>query len=77
MRYLVIAVLVVPLQGCLFFFYVPGSGEAGNTCVGESAYVGQSLKNDDGRVGRIEKIVGRSSRCQTARHPMLADVKYD
>ena len=77
MRYIAIAALALPLQGCLFFFYVPGSTEGGNTCVGETSFVGQRIKHDDGRSGQVEKIIGRSSRCQTAKYPMLADVKYE
>lgn len=81
MRYLFILALCLPLQGCLFFFYVPGSLidaiTGGNACGPESMTVGGRFKHYDGRIGTVEKIYGLSDRCRNAHIPILADVKYD
>jgi hypothetical protein len=55
--------LCLLLQGCFAFWVpLPRSDSAGNTCVDTSAYVGQRIKNDDGRMGTLKpNTSGRSS----------------
>lgn len=78
MRCLTVLLLTLPLQGCLFFFPIPSSiWQGGNACAGEYVQVGERLKHTDGRVGKIEKVIGRHQRCQSASMPMLVDVSYD
>ena len=79
MRYLIVLALILPLQGCWFFMVpIPSSAfQDGNACSGESVYVGQRLKHDDGRMGTVEKVIGRHQRCQSGSRPMLVDVRYE
>ena len=78
MRLILLCLFVLPLQGCFFFFAVPGSMfQSGNACSVESVYVGQRLKHDDGRMGTIREIVGRHQRCQAAQRPILVQVEFD
>lgn len=79
MRYLLIAALVLPLQGCWFFMFpIPTSlWEGGNACAGESVYVGQTLTHDDGRIGKVSKVIGRHQRCPTGARPMLVDMSFE
>lgn len=77
MRYVLMLVLCIPLQGCFFFFYVPGSSQAGNACASEYSQVGQLLRNEEGKVGKIEKVIGRHQRCPTAARPILVEVSYE
>ena len=78
MRLILLCLFILPLQGCFFFFAVPGSMfQSGNACAGESAYVGQRLKHDDGRTGTVKEIVGRHQRCQVAHRPVLVQVEFD
>lgn len=79
MRYLIVLLLILPLQGC-WFFMVPiptALFQEGNACAGEGAYVGQRLKHDDGRVGTVEKVIGRNERCKSGSRPMLVEVRFD
>lgn len=77
MRAYLCVLLCVPLQGCLFF-YIPSSLFAsGNTCVGESAYIGQRVFNSQtGKTGVLKERIGRSERCQDGAMPILADVEF-
>lgn len=81
MRFLVVVALCLPLQGCFFFLYIPGSVidkmRAGNACATEGSVVGQNLKHTDGRLGVIEKIYGPSDRCRESVYPVLVDVKFN
>jgi hypothetical protein len=79
MKYLVVLLLTLPLQGCWFFFLpIPTSlFQAGNTCAGENVYAGQRLRHDDGRVGTVVKVIGRHQLCQTSNRPMLLEVNYE
>lgn len=68
------------LSGCFFFMIPIPSGETfyGNTCVNESAYVGQRIKNMDGRIGTLKTIYGSSDRCRKdTKMPVLAEVVYE
>jgi hypothetical protein len=77
MRYLVL-LLVLPLQGCWFFMFpIPSSiFQEGNVCTADTVYVGQTIRNNDGRIGKVEKIIGRHQRCQSSSMPMLVDVNF-
>jgi hypothetical protein len=79
MRYLVVLICML-LQGC-FFFYIPGSVLSSlsgwNACAGENVQVGQRLKYVDGRMGTVERVSGRSERCQDGKIPILVEVKFD
>ena len=78
MRYLAIAGMVLPLQGCLFFFYVPPTQQAGNACAQENTYVGQRIKTAEGRIATVEKVFGRNQqRCQETRLPVLVEARFD
>lgn len=77
MRVLLIVSMFLPLGGCLFIFPIPLSAfQDGNACAGETVYVGQTLKHDDGRTGTVEKVIGRHQRCQSAARPMLVEIKF-
>lgn len=79
MRYLLISVLVLPLQGCWFvMFPIPSSlFQEGNACAGDGTYAGQVLRHDDGRSGTVAKVIGRHQRCPSAARPLLVEIKYD
>lgn len=77
MHCLVVLLLALLLQGCWFIYIPAGMFQEGNSCSGESVYVGQRLKHDDGRTGTVEKVIGRHERCQSSARPMLVSVKYD
>lgn len=88
MRYLIVLLLCLPLQGCLFFFYIPGSvvekiksgGEPvsfGNACVAAGTSNGSKYIHQDGRVGTVDRIYGPSGKCQFETAPILVDVKFD
>jgi hypothetical protein len=87
MRILFVLLLTLPLQGCLFFFYIPGSVidklksepeiVGGNACAGASVRDGGRFAHHDGRMGTVEKIYGTSTRCPNPDIPMLVDVRYD
>lgn len=79
MRAAVAMLLVLPLSGCWFFMVpLPSSlFEAGNACAAENVAVGQRLKHTDGRSGKVEKVIGRHQRCQSARMPVLVEIVYD
>jgi hypothetical protein len=78
MRLLVIASSCLILNGC-FFFWIPTSMfSSANTCVGESSYVGQRIRNQQsGQTGTLKEIHGRHQRCQMAITPILATVEYE
>lgn len=79
MRYLFVLLLILPLQGCWFFLFpIPTSlFQEGNACAGESVYAGQTLTHDDGRIGKVSKVIGRHQRCQRNDRPMLVDVSFE
>jgi hypothetical protein len=67
---------VLLLNGC-FFAYFPMPGGKGDTCVGERVVVGQRIENkDNGAVGTVTALHGRSERCQRGDVPILATVEY-
>jgi hypothetical protein len=70
--------LCLLLQGCFAFMVpLPRADSAGNTCVDTNAYVGQRIKNDDGRSGTLKTIYGASDRCRGQRtRPILVEVEY-
>jgi hypothetical protein len=52
--------------------------QVGNTCVGESAYVGQRINNrNTGKPGTLKELHGRSDRCKGPDIPILATVAYE
>jgi len=67
------------ISGYFCVGFVPGSVFAkGNTCVGESAYVGQRITNrNTGKTGSVKELHGRSERCQDGKIPILATVEYE
>ena len=71
--------LTLPLGGCWFFMVpIPSSmTQDGNACAGDGVYVGQKLRNAEGKVGKVEKVIGRHQRCQEAVRPVLVQVSYD
>lgn len=85
-RAVAVALLAVPLQGCLFF-WIPGglidaasdgiSGDFGNLCIPSSLQTGDKIKMPNGQTGTVTRISGTSSRCTFAELPIRADVKYD
>lgn len=81
MRYLLVAALVLPLHGCLFFFWIPGSVidklSGWNACASEGVQVGNRLKHTDGRIGKVERVSGRSDRCQDGKLPVLVEVNFE
>lgn len=90
MRNVLISLVIAPaLQGC-FFFMIPGSamqavgdaisGNSGNLCVAENAYVGQKVNMPAmpaGTLGTVKKIEGASSRCNNPALPIRAVVQVD
>lgn len=78
MRFIVILAFIPMLHGCLFFFPIPTSlFQEGNSCAVEGVKVGWRFNHYDGRTGTVEKVLGRSGRCQDGKIPILVDVKYD
>lgn len=76
---LAILLCLVPFISAWFCVgFIPTSlFHPGNLCVSESAYVGQSLTNrQNGKVGAIKELHGRSERCQDGKTPILATVEY-
>lgn len=77
MRWLVYLFCLL-LQGCWFIYIPPSMFAAGNSCLAESSYVGQRIKNEQtGKIGTVKELIGRSERCQQAHMPILAQVDYD
>lgn len=78
MRTILVILVAVQLQGCLFFFAVPTSlFDSANTCIPEGFSVGQSITNyQTGKQGTIKELRGRSERCQDSARPVLAVVEY-
>lgn len=84
MRYLIVLLL---LAGCASQEVLDPSGlnaketarllSDWNTCVDDKAFIGYRLKNDDGRIGTVTQIFGKSERCSNATHPFLARVMYE
>jgi hypothetical protein len=80
MRTIFILASCLALSGCFFFWIPIHSGEtfSGNTCVNSAAYVGQRIKNTDGRFGTLKTIYGSSDKCrQDVAMPILVEVEYD
>jgi hypothetical protein len=79
-RYVVIAAAASMLQGCLVF--IPGqaidavadaaTGNEGQNCVPAIAKVGDRIKLADGRIGKVAKLEGTTSRCTDPAHPVRA-----
>ena len=79
--------LTLPLQGCWFFFYIPGSvvnsvsdavtGAEGSNCVGENAKVGDKIRLPNGSVGTIKSLSGTSVRCTEPGLPIRALLVFD
>ena len=79
--------LCLLLQGCFFFFWIPGqainaisdaaSGKEGEHYVGDSATVGARIMLDTSKVGTIEKLEGFSSRCKQPAFPIRAKLRVD
>jgi hypothetical protein len=59
-----------------WFFFLPGSLFAGkgDTCVAESAKVGDTI-NKNGSAFVVKAISGKSSRCSNSDHPILVEVE--
>lgn len=88
MKLILAFALALPLQGC-FFVWIPGSvisnltgGEgssAWDTCVPEAtAYAGSTVTHTaTGKLVTIEKVFGRSSRCQDSSRPILVQAKHE
>ena len=76
---LVILLCFVPFISGWFCVSIPGSVfRPGNTCVNESAYVGQRITNrQTGKSGTIKELHGRSERCQDGLIPIVATVEYE
>lgn len=80
MRYLF--VLFLPLLSGCWFVYIPAnvfsSPNAGNACIQDGFFVGDKIKSlDTGKVGTVQKVYGKSSRCGAPSHPNLADVAFE
>lgn len=77
---LAILLCFVPfISGWFCVGFIPGSAfRPGDTCVSESAYVGQRITNrQTGKSGTIKELHGRSERCQDGRIPIVATVEYE
>lgn len=49
-----------------------------NACISAGQFAGDSIKRvEDGRMGKVVKVYGRSYRCSDARRPNLAEVQYE
>jgi hypothetical protein len=69
-----------------FFFFIPGSvvgaigdaitGSEGDTCVAETAKIGDTFRSPNGNVATIKSLSGTSSRCAKAELPIRALVEY-
>ena len=69
-----------------FFFFIPGSvtsaigdaitGAEGDTCVAETAKVGDTFRSPNGNVSTIKSLSGTTSRCAKAELPIRALVEY-
>jgi hypothetical protein len=69
----------IPFISGWFCIYIPaGLFASGNTCVSDSATVGQRIRNPNtGKIGVVKELHGRSERCQSAAHPIVATLDYD
>lgn len=78
MKLILLVALTLSLQGC-WFIYIPASVfQSGNTCVSDSAYIGQRILNrHSGKYGTVKELHGRSDRCQSGDIPIVATVSYD
>lgn len=86
MRILAICCIAPFLGGC-FFIYLPPSatsaigdsltGNTGQHCVGEAAQIGSYVKAPDGRVGKVIKLEGTTSRCGDPRMPIRAVLEFE
>lgn len=82
MKRLLCVAAITPLLGGCWFVYILGSfldslsGQEGQHCVSESAVEGGQVKFADGRVGRVVKLEGQSSRCRDP-HPIRAVIAFD
>jgi hypothetical protein len=77
-------ILCSQLQGCFFFFLIPGAvidktadavtGARGENCVAPTVKVGDQIRLVDGTTHTVKSISGTSYRCQTARFPIRAEL---
>ena len=76
---LVILLCFVPFISGWFCVSIPTSVfSSGNTCVSESAFVGQRITNSQtGKSGTIKELHGRTERCQDGKIPIVATVDYE
>lgn len=76
---LVLLLATVPFISGWFCISIPTSiFDSGNTCVGDTAYVGQRINNPNtGKMGTVKELQGRHQRCQNAVHPIKAVVEWD
>ena len=76
---LAILLCLVPFISGFFCIHIPaGVFQSGNTCVPDSAYVGQRISNSQtGKSGTVKELHGRSERCQNGATPIVATVEYE
>ena len=81
---LALATLALTQLGGCWFVFIPGAliqaasdsitGASGEHCVGNAAYVGQTIKLTDGHTGTVKSVSGVSSRCQDPTYPVRASI---
>jgi hypothetical protein len=61
----------------LFLASLLGCASQGNACIQPGQFTGDTIKsNETGKVGKVTRVYGTSSRCSVASHPVLADVDF-
>lgn len=48
-----------------------------NACISAGQFSGDKIKHDEGRMGKVVEVYGRSARCTESRHPNLAEVAWE
>ena len=79
-----LTVACAALQGCFFFFLIPGSvtskisdavtGAKGANCVATTVKVGDRVRMPDGSVGVVKSLSGTSNRCTDLERPIRAEI---
>lgn len=65
--------LLVQIVGCVGFVHIPGAGVE-TYCVADWVSEGALIKLEDGRLVKVNRLLGRSADCQRPQFPVKADV---